>query len=85
MKTYIVSDSTDINEQKTIIISETKTESVTTSTEEKVTIASLLEKFAAEVAKIEQTKISANAIIDKLEEIEKNTDLVVENRPNRIT
>jgi hypothetical protein len=73
-KSYELLESDVADEQKTIVVSETK--SVTN--EERVTVAQLKEQHAQKIEQSERLKKEADAIVDQLQAINDNTNLDIE-------
>ena len=78
MKTYLVSNSTQDVEQKTITINETKT--VEQTDVKKVTVAQLKEEIRSNRQAIRALRERNDEIIALFDEIEANTDIAIEDK-----
>jgi len=78
MKTYLVSDSTQDVEQKTITINETKT--VEQTDVKKVTVAQLKEEIRSNRQAIRALRERNDEITALFDEIEANTDIAIEDK-----
>ena len=81
-KVYSLSETDVADDQKTITISE----EVTSTKEEKVSIAQLKEQHAQKLEKIEALKVGADELVDQLTEINANVniDLTVKDIPVKL-
>ena len=81
-KVYSLSETDVADDQKTITISE----EVTSTKEEKVSIAQLKEQHAQKLEQIEALKVGADELVDQLTEIDANVkiDLTVKDIPVKL-
>ena len=81
-KVYSLSETDVADDQKTITISE----EVTSTKEEKVSIAQLKEQHAQKLEQIEALKVGADELVDQLTEINANAniDLTVKDIPVKL-